>query len=95
MFDFFDSETVWLNVTNFILGLVTVICFFAVGKIFFKEVYVHFRERVKVPALQDDHSFIFSDLGITMADGGKPFNENELKKSNANDDETHITRAEN
>lgn len=95
MFDFSNSETAWLNITNITLGLVTIICLVVVGRIFFGELYVHIRERVKIPSLQDDHSFVFPELKITMADGGKRIDETELSNKRANDDEAHIIRAEN
>ncbi|MDD8017407.1 MAG: hypothetical protein PHP42_03430 [Bacteroidota bacterium] len=96
MLESFD-ETLWLNLTNIGLGIVTLICCVAVGLVFGKEFLVRARNKVRVPVLQDDHSFVFGDLGITMADGGKKIDEKEfaLAYKNSNADEPNITRSDN
>ena len=68
MFNFTDPQTFWLNVTNSVLGIVTLVCFIAVTVSAVKE----FVERLRAPKTADDHSLYVSDLGLTMADGGKP-----------------------
>lgn len=96
MFNSMDSETLWLTLTNIGLGLVTLACLIAVGIVIIKEVLADVRSKVKVPQLQDDHSFMLADLGITMADGGKRIDEKETAKSyNIDDDEPNIQRSEN
>lgn len=96
MFDSMDSETLWLTITNTGLGLVTVVCLIAVGVVVAKEVYADVRSKVRVPQLQDDHSFMLGDLGITMADGGKRIDEKEqVKKYSMDGDESNIQRSEN
>ncbi len=94
MFESIDSETTWLTITNIGLGVVTLICLAAVGYVFVKEVVEGARSKVKVRQLQDDHSFMLADLGITMADGGKAVNEKELVKKTGDDDPPNIIRAE-
>jgi hypothetical protein len=75
MQDFFASETSWLTLTNIALGVVTIACVFAVARTAFMELAERARSRVRVPAWQDDHSFVLSDLGVTMADGGEKIDE--------------------
>lgn len=66
--EFFDPQTLWLNVTNLALGVVTLLCVLAVGWGVVTEVLA----RVRKPATADDgHAFWNPDLGWTMADGGK------------------------
>jgi len=97
MFNSMDSETLWLTITNVGLGIVTLICLIAVGSVIAKEVFADVRSKVRIPQLQDDHSFALDDLGITMADGGKRIDEKETaKKYNIEeDDEKNIQRSEN
>ena len=96
MFDSMDSETLWLTITNAGLGIVTVICLIAVGVVIAKEVFADVRSKVRVPHLQDDHSFQLDDLGITMADGVKRIDEKEqVKKYSMDEDEKNIQRSEN
>ena len=71
MFDNFNSETFWLNATNAVLGLVTVVCLAIVGRVAFKEIYERVvAKRSRIPLEEDSHAFNLADLGITMADGG-------------------------
>lgn len=68
--EIFDPETVWLNITNIALGVMTLLCVVVVGWGVVSELF----DRVKAKALAtqpDDHSFALPDLGLTMADGGK------------------------
>ena len=96
MFNSMDSETLWLTITNVGLGIVALICLIAVGVVVSKEIFADLRSKVHLPQLQDDHSFMLRDLGITMADGGKRIDENEnAKKYSADDDEKNIIRSEN
>jgi len=89
------NETTWLTFTNIGLGVVTLICLVAVGYVAAKEIFAGARSKVKIPHLRDDHSFILSDLGITMADGGKRVDEKELvKESQFDNDEPNIIRSE-
>ncbi len=70
MQSFTDPETLWLDLTNLALGIVTLACLVIVGKSIVQEVYVRVRNRVLVHA--DDHAMLAPGLGLTMADGGEP-----------------------
>jgi len=76
----FESETLWLTVTNVALGAVTIICLFVVGRIAVREIGERVRARAAVLSRADDHAFVFSDLGITMADGGEALDERTIRK---------------
>ena len=39
------------------------------------------RAKERVPVWQDDHAFVLSNLGITMADGGEPIDEQKLAQN--------------
>lgn len=96
MFDSMDSETLWLTITNIGLGVVTLVCIVAVGVVITKEIFADVRANVKVPELQDDHSFMLADLGITMADGGKRIDEKETAPEyDMEKDQPNIQRSEN
>jgi hypothetical protein len=79
MFDLNDPNTFWLNVTNIALGLVTLICCAVVGYGVLQEVLVRYRHRKLVEA--DDHAFLATDLGLTMADGGERIEKSSLSVS--------------
>ncbi len=72
------DEVFWLNVTNLVLGLVTLACIIVIGFAALKEI----RERVKARATErveaDDHAFVVNGLGVTMADGGEKLDGNEM-----------------
>ena len=72
MFDWNDPNTYWLNVTDIILGLVTLASLAFVAQAVVREVYprlVHlFLSRLRA----DSHAFVLPELGVTMADGGEP-----------------------
>ncbi len=65
------NEVFWLNVTNVILGLVTLVCVVSIAYVAFKEIRERGRAKARVAVMADDHSFVVSGLGITMADGGE------------------------
>ncbi len=80
MLEFFSSETSWLTMTNIALGAVTLACLIAVARTAIMELADRARAKAGARAgWQDDHAFVFSDLGITMADGGEPIDEWERK----------------
>ena len=72
--DFFDPQTVWLNVTNLALGVVTLLSILAVGWGVASELLARARKTAPAPSL-DDHAFSVPGLGWTMADGGKRIDE--------------------
>ena len=76
-----DPQTMWLNWVNLSLGIVTLVCFAAIGY----GVWQDLRARARKPAEHsannsltdfvkgfDGHSFDMPGLGLTMADGGEP-----------------------
>ena len=68
MFDWSDPNTYWLNLTDIVLGLVTLACIVIVGVAVGREVLARFAVRVRA----DTHALAVPELGLTMADGGEP-----------------------
>ena len=85
MQEFLSSETSWLTLTNIALGVVTLACLIAVARTAFMELAERARSKANASQWQDDHSFVFSDLGITMADGGEPIDEWERRSRKESD----------
>lgn len=71
------DQVFWLNVTNFILGLVTLACVLVIGYVSLREIQNRLRKTAS-PAKADDHAFVVTGLGITMADGGEKADEDEM-----------------
>lgn len=65
----FTNETMWLNITNGLLGLIVLICVMVVGGSIVQELLIRYRNRKLLE--QDDHAFSNPGLGITLADGGE------------------------
>lgn len=83
MFDIKDSEAFWLNVTNFGLGILCVVCFFLVIGGVAHELVAR-RRRVLGEVLQfDAHTLRVPELGLTMADGGEPLEKRTEEKPEA------------
>lgn len=79
MFDFSNPDTMWLNITNVVLGAVTLIACIAVGYGVVRELALKFKEsRVHVPAASE-HTFVDS-LGYLVADGGEKTDEEAHKE---------------
>lgn len=85
------SETFWLNATNLALGVVVLICAFVVTGAVVREVVARTHKRAKLSreldrdmrqlvADFDDHAFLDTDLGITMADGGEKIDPDKPKE---------------
>ena len=72
------NEVFWLNVTNLVLGLATLICLVVIGYAVLRDI----RERVRAHATEsekvDDHAFVIDGLGVTMADGGERLGNDEM-----------------
>ena len=68
MLDFSNPETMWLNLTNLGLGVVTLLAVVGVGIVVVKELV----SRLSLTAPSTQHSFHHPELGLTMADGGEP-----------------------
>ena len=77
-----SDTTYWLSATNLGLGLVVLICAIVVTGSVVREIVARTRKRAKISreldrdmrqlsADFDDHAFLDSELGITMADGGE------------------------
>lgn len=69
MFDISDPKTLWLNITNIGLGLVTLVCIVVIGR----AVWADLRQRAHktVDTRLDSHAYSVEGLGLTMADGGE------------------------
>jgi hypothetical protein len=82
-----DPQTLWLNVVNFGLGAVTLICFIALGYGLMQDVRARARRRATersfngrdIVASLGGHAFHMPELGMTMADGGEPVEEKPAK----------------
>lgn len=71
------DEVFWLNVTNIVLGLATLICLVVVGYSVLKETRERFRNAAAAEKV-DDHAFLIDGLGVTMADGGEKVGDDEM-----------------
>ena len=69
--DIFDPQTMWLNITNIALGVVTLACVGAVAWGATREIVERIAAKQRVTVERDDHAFIIHGLGVTMADGGE------------------------
>jgi len=77
-----DPQTLWLNIINLSLGLVTVVCIAASGYGVLQDVRERARKRASDRAIEraamnvvsglGGHAFDMPGLGLTMADGGEP-----------------------
>ena len=72
------DEVFWLNVTNLVLGLVTLSCLLVIGYAVIKEIRDRARVAVKATERTDDHAFVVTGLGVTMADGGEKLGTDEM-----------------
>ncbi len=72
------DEVFWLNVTNVVLGLVTLMCLIAIGFVVLKEIRERARAKATELAMNDDHAFVIDGLGVTMADGGEKIRGDEM-----------------
>ncbi len=73
--DFSDPNTLWLNVTNIVLGLVTIIALVFLAATVLRELAHRFATRTV--SVTDTHQLFVPELGLTMADGGEVLNEDE------------------
>jgi hypothetical protein len=81
MFDLSDPKMFWLNITNIVLGIITLACFVAVGYGVVLDVLAHLRKSKNTPVTHDDHVFLVNNLGVTMADGGERIDKSSLAVS--------------
>jgi hypothetical protein len=61
------ADETWLNMTNAILGGITLTCVVVVAAGVFRTLADKLRARA-----HSRRVFVFEDLGVTMADGGEP-----------------------
>ncbi len=76
-----DSQTLWLNIINLSLGLVSLVCCAAIGYGVLQDLREKSRKRALNQSLErgasafvkgyDGHMFDLPGLGLTMADGGE------------------------
>jgi hypothetical protein len=71
MWDFLNANEFWLLFVNAILGLTTLICMLVIGRVAIREIVEKRNVGKWLKELDDDHAFVVSDLGVTMADGGE------------------------
>ena len=77
--DWSNPETLWLNLTNLGLGIVTLVCLAVVTWGIAIDVRARLRRRAgaadqdvrELLASFDDHALHVPELGLTMADGGE------------------------
>jgi hypothetical protein len=81
MTDWSDPQTLWVNLTNLGLGLVTLVCLVVVGVSIARELLERARVKARAAAWEDDHAFALPGLGWTMADGGERKKDDGRKKS--------------
>ncbi len=72
------DEVFWLNVTNLVLGLATLVCLLVIGYVAFKEIRDRAKTRENAAEEVDDHVFKIDGLGVTMADGGQKIGGDEM-----------------
>ena len=93
----FESESIWLNLTNAALGLAVLVLLVAVGRVILQEVFGWAAMRPRDVRKRFAHSLNLEAFGITLADGGEPVNEmtrHERKKMDL-DDPPNIIRSDN
>ncbi len=76
MFTLLLSDESWLNATNALLGIVTLVCVIGLGAAIFHDVASKVRARAaeRRHFVFDEHALHVPELGLTMADGGEPLN---------------------
>jgi hypothetical protein len=76
-----NSDEAWLNMTNAILGLITLACVLVLLFGVFQTVMDKVRARARSRGLfvYDDHAMMNPELGLTMADGGERIDKQDEK----------------
>jgi hypothetical protein len=79
-----SSDESWLNATNAILGIVTLVCLLVVAFGVFQTVMDKIRSRAgnRSVFVYDDHTMSVPELGLTMADGGEPVDHSKRDQKN-------------
>jgi hypothetical protein len=72
MFELSNASTLWVNLTNILLGMATILCLGIVIYAAAKEVIVRAAKKSKAQVREHDaHVFEVPELGLTMTDGGE------------------------
>lgn len=79
MFEFTDPQTFWINTTNLVLGLVTLCCTALIGSVVVNELIERWVGRLVEQTQGDGHAIHVGGLGLTMADGGEPVDDEKEK----------------
>ncbi len=98
MTEFLTSETGWLSVTNISLGVAVIVCLVAVGRVIIQDLRARAVARRRLRNERDRSELLLSSLGITMADGGEPIDENLIKAQRRppeEDDPPNVIRSDN
>lgn len=77
-----DPQTLWLNIVNLSLGVVTLVCIAAISYGVLQDLRARAKKRASDSAIErkamdvvsgfGGHAFDMPGLGLTMADGGEP-----------------------
>ena len=88
-----DPQTMWLNIVNLSLGIVTLVCVAAIGYVVLQDVRAGAKKRAADRRLEraateavsgfGAHAFEMPGLGLTMADGGEPLDKSAQPKKTA------------
>ena len=72
--DWGNPQTLWLNLTNLALGIVTLLALAILGVGVGQEILARRRRAREVDGINDEmrHMLHVPELGMTMADGGEP-----------------------
>ncbi len=87
LFDRSDPAAFWLDITNAFLGLLVVVPLLYVVYQMAWELPSYLRERRQRRLAGSPHSLSTPDLGMTMADGGTPCDEQKKKKPSSDSKE--------
>ena len=71
MTDWTDPQTFWLNVTNALLGLVTLAAFVTVVGVAAYDLMTRWLKQEDRESAPEPHALHVPALGLTMADGGE------------------------
>lgn len=77
MFDPSTPDAFWLDITNAALGLFCLACLIAFGWTIYRDVRDKQRERAADRAQSQMHVLHSQELGLTMADGGRPLEDDD------------------
>jgi hypothetical protein len=79
MFELTDPQIFWVNATNLVLGLVTLCCTALIASVVVNELIERWVGHLVDQTQGDGHAIHVSGLGLTMADGGEPTDDEKAK----------------